>query len=101
MNRTEMLLMIAAEECAEVAQRCSKAARFGMLQTQPGQPLNNRQRIEQEMMDLIGTLEMMDIYFSDGSTVVENAILARRERIEKYLQFSRECGTLQEETRGE
>jgi len=34
MNRMEHLLAVLAEECAEVAQRCSKAQRFGMHQKQ-------------------------------------------------------------------
>ncbi len=34
MTRTEHLLFILAEECAEVAQRCSKAARFTLKERQ-------------------------------------------------------------------
>jgi hypothetical protein len=40
MTRDEHLMTIAMEECAEVAQRVSKAVRFGMEEIQPGQPLN-------------------------------------------------------------
>lgn len=59
MNRTEHLLWVLAEECAEVAQRASKAARFGLDEVQPGQALTNEERLWQEMCDLCAVGEML------------------------------------------
>lgn len=66
MTRDEHLLVIAAEECAEIAKRCSKALRFGLNETQadaghavtgsPEESLTNRERIELEYNDLAGVI---------------------------------------------
>lgn len=47
MNKVEYLLACLAEEAVEVAQRATKAMRFGCNEVQPGQPLCNVQRISQ------------------------------------------------------
>lgn len=59
MNHLEHLLSIVGEECNEVGQRCSKAARFGMDEIQPGQSLTNSERILQEFNDLVGAMELL------------------------------------------
>ena len=81
MNRNEHLLWILAEECAEVAQRASKAARFGLEEVQPGQPLSNSRRILQED----GCLPADDL---------RTQIDAKKLKVEKFLRYSRERGTL-------
>lgn len=95
MNREEHLYVIAAEEGVEVAQRCTKAARFGSLEIQPGQALDNRDRILQEFADLVGVLEMLG--FDVG--IPEHAKLrpwieAKKQKVEHFLAYSREVGTL-------
>ena len=96
MTRTEHLLTIAGEECAEVAQRTSKAARFGLKEIQPGQPLDNAERIVQEFTDLVAVLSMLGIVEVDDCNVYVNpvAIWDKRVKVEKYLELSREQGTL-------
>jgi hypothetical protein len=103
MNRQEHLLAIAEEECAEVAQRCSKALRFGLDEVQEGQPLNNRARIIYELTDLLATLEILGVVrfvdAFDGSVAVAidagyAAIDAKRAKIEKFLDYSASVGTL-------
>ena len=95
MTRDEHLYTIAAEECAELAQRFSKANRFGGNETQPGQPFNNRQRILQEFADLIGAMEMLGFDFQIGRLhALRPWIDAKKEKVEKYLAYSKECGTL-------
>lgn len=61
MTRQEQLLLIAMEECVEVAHRLSKALRFGMEEVQPGQPLTNSQRIYDEYYQLRAVLGMCGI----------------------------------------
>lgn len=51
MNTTEHLLTIVSKECNEVAQRVSKALRFGLREVEPGQEQNNLARIIYEFND--------------------------------------------------
>lgn len=102
MNRTEHLLSILAEECAEVAQRASKALRFGLEETQGGQPFTNAQRIAIKYAELVAVIEML---IDDGAlkrkiadfypTGFEGLILEKREKVEQFLKYSAKCGTLQ------
>lgn len=93
MNRKEHLLTILSEECAEVSQRVSKALRFGLHEVQPGQPLNNAERITQEMADLLGIYEMLCI-----EEIIPGAqdyhIQQKRQKVEKFLKLSEQEGCL-------
>lgn len=96
MTRQEHLLTILAEECAEVAQRATKALRFGMDEAQPGQPYTNEQRLEEELCHLVAAWEMLqgcpiDI---DGGNL-RKLIEYKKAKVEIYLAYSQECGTLQ------
>jgi NTP pyrophosphatase (non-canonical NTP hydrolase) len=93
MNRTEHLLTILGEECAEVAQRCSKAVRFGLEESQPGQEKTNAERISEEMSDLIGVFEML-LASSSVPLMSGDLIEAKKAKVEKYLAYSKHCGTL-------
>lgn len=92
MTRTEHLLWILAEECAEVAQRASKVARFGLLEIQPEQDKNNLERLIYELNDLVATADMIEPMWMD-----ERAIDAKKVKVEKFLRYSVECGTLESE----
>jgi hypothetical protein len=103
MNRTEHLLIILAEECAEVSQRVSKALRFGLNEVQPGQALTNEQRIWQEINDLAGVVEMIISARRSGG-LSRIAVDAKKAKVEKFLEYSQQCGTLMsgaERTQGE
>lgn len=91
MNRDEMLMVIAMEECVELAKCISKAARFGKYNIPPGDPLNNMQRIEEEFTDLLAVMSMLG-----WDTIDRNGILAKRAKVEKYLAYSGMKGTLSE-----
>jgi NTP pyrophosphatase (non-canonical NTP hydrolase) len=47
------ILLIAQEECAEVTQAISKVFRFGFDAKHPKEERNNRERLEEELGDLI------------------------------------------------
>lgn len=87
MTVQEHLLSILAEECAEVAQRASKALRFGLEQVQPGQPFANAERIRQEFTDLCAVYEM--IGFNPPSRA---DIEAKKLKVRKFLEYSEKCG---------
>lgn len=96
MTRTDHLLWILAEECAEVAQRASKAARFGLQEIQPGQEFTNAQRILHEYADLLTAVQMLEI---EGALYVSPEDInlrmeAKQAKVEKFLKYSKECGTL-------
>jgi hypothetical protein len=97
MNRTEHLLSILAEECVEVAQRATKALRFGLTEIQPGQDKDNAERILVEVADLLATLDMLT---EEGHLraryVTDEMIQAKKDRIEHYFKRSRECGAMTE-----
>jgi hypothetical protein len=98
MNRTEHIATTAAEECNEVAQRISKALRFGWQEVQPGQPLNNGERIVQEFHDLFTMLDwlMREGMIDERLSLVPNPEIARakREKVEKFMAISRDQGAL-------
>lgn len=92
MNDREHLLTILSEECAEVAQRASKAIRFGLYEVQPGQPKNNKWRLEQELADLMATAEILGLEVRVADKV------AKLEKLKKYMGYAREVGTLDQPT---
>ena len=97
MTRTEHLLTILAEECAEVAQRASKALRFGLDEQQSGQELTNAERIAGEMDDLVAVWAMLRMEPGWHPRPSEVAgYQAKREKVEKYLRYSAIIGTLAE-----
>lgn len=98
MTRTEHLLTILAEECAEVAQRVSKALRFGLHEIQEGQPLNNADRILAELRDLDEAVNML---VKEGSLTTHPSIRTeahdqKRAKVERLLLMSAKLGTLNE-----
>ena len=91
MTRDEQLLVRAMEECSEIAQRFSKALVFGLDETQPEQPFSNRSRIMLEFHDLAAVMEMCGLNPRD---LDDDLIRAKKAKVEKYLAYSAECGTL-------
>lgn len=101
MTRLEHLLITLGEECNEVGQRLSKAARFGLTEVQPGQPLSNAARIMEEYADLVAVMEMLQA----ENPPIEHACVelkasfgclkaAKKSKVERYLAYSRQCGLL-------
>lgn len=93
MKRHEHLLIILAEECAEVAQRATKALRFGLDEVQPGQERTNAQRIMGEMNDLFTVVEMLQRDGKLPATPGPAERVAKVEKIEWFLNYSRQLGT--------
>jgi len=99
MTKTEHLLTIAAEECAEIAHRISKALRFGLNEVQAGQDKTNAERVMEEFYDFVAVIEWLT---EEGHLPpmrvrnVEAAVEAKKAKIRRYFQISVEQGTLQE-----
>jgi len=96
MNRPEYLLECLSEECNEVGQRVSKALRFSLQEIQPGQPLNNAERIVEELRDVLAvTLILIEEGVLPNFDFVEDVgAIAKRLKIEKFMSISRETGAL-------
>ena len=95
MTREEHLLTIVAEECAEVAQRATKALRFGLTDpagTQEGE-LTNKERLLQEYGDLMASMRML--FPEEFSHIPPTEYQQKKvERIEKFLILSKQIGRL-------
>lgn len=105
MTRTEHLLAILAEECAEVAHRVGKALRFGLAEVQPGQDKTNAQRIMDEVNDFVAVYQMLagpvvsptsPLFRGDPDEFMA-AVAAKQAKVEKFLEYSATCGTLDPE----
>ena len=97
MKRHEHLLAIAEEECAELAQRLSKALRFGIAEVQPVSTggdgvTDNRQRIREEYIDVVAMMEMLDIV--PPCTDEKDR---KKAKVIRFLAYSAECGTLEDQ----
>ena len=92
MNREQHLLTILMEECCEVAQEVSKAKRFG-INEQRDLPTSNHERIQKEFNDLLAIVDMLN---DEGMDFHRDPKLIRmkRAKVEKYLLYSKKCGTL-------
>jgi len=101
MTRQDHLLTIAAEECMETAQRITKALRFGMDEVQPGQEMNNAERIMQEYADLLcilGRIAKEDKTFHAAFNDVEQVgkwMSEKWKKVEHFLEYSAQQGRLE------
>ena len=92
MNRQEHLLTILGEECSELHQEICKALRFG-INEQRDLPTSNHERMQKEFNDILAMVEMVK---SEGVFLCEDEkmVCDKMEKVEKYLLYSKECGTL-------
>lgn len=101
MTEVQYLLGMVAEECAEIAVRASKAQRFGIGETQPGQSLNNAKRMFEEITDLIAVCDMLSQVspeYKEASHMgfeVSSKIHAKITKVREYMDYSRQQGQLQ------
>ena len=97
MDTIEHLFVCANEEGLEVGMAASKILRFGQEMVWPDDsPTSNLQDFVQEVNDLMGVLECMQEHgvVLDG-LYDRDAIEAKKKKIEHYMGFSHEKGTLQ------
>lgn len=97
MTRTEHLLTILEEECAEVIHRASKLLRFGPNDVDPDTGYSARSGLVYELNDLMGVLLML----AANGTIPENWESSqdqciKRAKVEKFLEYSRTMKTLTE-----
>ena len=93
-NTTEYLLTCLIEECAEVIQRATKAQRFGLMEIQPGQKMDNQQRLQEEISDLWGTLVMLRDH-GIGLHPLRHLGEKKIAKVKEFMEYSRKEGCLQ------
>jgi len=97
MTEVEHLLTVLSEECAEVAQRVSKALRFGLEEVQPGQFATNAERIVEELADLWAVttlLEREGVFKAHGDLFLDMAE-RKKLKVSQFMEYAKECGTIQ------
>lgn len=95
MNLEQFLLVCLIEECAEVAQRATKALRFGMDEVQPGQDFNNRQRLNEELNDLLTVMDLLVEQDGADEICIDSAAQdAKALKMLKFAAYSVQQGTL-------
>lgn len=97
MSRADNLLSHLAQECCEVAIRCTKAQMFGLLEVQPEQSLTNAERIAEELCDLYATVRELQVagllpVMHEGDR--EKRISAKRLKAGTFRGYSSKLGRL-------
>ena len=81
MNKLQEILIITQEECAEVIQAISKCFRFGNSNNGQADSLDNRERVEQEIGDVLAMIDcLVECGFVDA-TRLEEAAAAKKEKL--------------------
>ena len=81
-DNSKEIMLIAQEECAEVTQAISKVFRFGIGGEHNG--ATNKQRLEEEVGDLLCMIEMMiEHRIIDGQAVAQAGI-KKKEKLAKW-----------------
>ena len=80
-KETETLLIM-QEECTEVAQVISKIFRFGLDEAYTDQ--TNRQRLEEEIGDLLCMVDLLEEFELIDIKLVQEAKSAKRIKLEKW-----------------
>ena len=97
MPHTEIdhLMLTLAEECAEVIQRVTKAQRWGLREIQPGQELNNEQRIRYELNDLYAVIDLL--YERQGVELFRDneQVIAKKAKVLHFMDYARQIGELE------
>ncbi len=91
MNLEQFLLTKLAEECSEVAQIALKSQQFGLDEVYGKIGVSNRQRVYDELNDLLGVVGLLnEIGF--GYSPDEEAMQAKKVKVREYLEYSRDLG---------
>jgi len=98
MNRKEHLLLILAEECAELQQAVSKAMRFG-LDDRYNKVESNREEIVREYLHVLAAVTML----IEAGHLPRNTHEFHRKvmdekiaNVERFLEYAEQKGTLNE-----
>lgn len=104
MTEIEYLMVTMMEECAEIQQNVSKILRFGPGDRYPADaPMDNIQKLQIEMADLIGTVEMLEergLKIRTMDMAMVKAIKAKKQKVLGFMVYARARGTLESNSVG-
>lgn len=92
MNIEQFYLMKLAEECAEVAQRALKAMQYGYDEKEPNQSFTNKERLHQELDDLIAAFEQLNEKTNFDYHTNYYRVDQKKKKVRKYLKYSQDLG---------
>lgn len=101
MTRIQYLLGKLSEECHEVGQRAIKAQHFGHDEVQVGQGLNNIERLNVELNDLLAIVELLNDELISRDHPCKPLkgnypmIQTKREKLQKYYELSKSRGQVE------
>ena len=101
MNRLQYLLTKLAEEATEIGQIALKTQQFSLDEICPNLPYSNKERCHQEVNDLLAIVEMLNREFNFGYIPDDGEIAAKINKVNKYYNYSIDCGMVQEEIKHE
>lgn len=81
-DRQQEILLIAQEECAEVSQAISKIFRFGLDDNYNGK--TNRERLEEEVGDLVCMIELMQKHGLLDPEFLRQATRTKYSKLERW-----------------
>ena len=96
MNYQQYLLIKLAEEASELAQIALKTAQFGLYSTCQTTNETNIQRVTAEYNDVIAIAEMINTEIYDNLERDTYLVDAKRQKVMKYLEYSKEAGCVVE-----
>lgn len=87
-NEVKEILCITQEECAEVSQIVSKIFRFGWESTHPTSKVSNKERLEEEIGDLLAMVDIMveKCLLSDSN--LNTAKYLKREKLKNWSSIT-------------
>lgn len=95
MTHEQFLLNKLAEEASEIAQIALKTAQFGMTEKHPDLPLNNSERIQVELNDLLAVVDELNTWCNFGFRPDYSAKINKIEKLNKYLGYSIQLGKVE------
>lgn len=84
MNKTTEILQITQEECAEVIQSIAKCFRFGVDNHYPSSDKNNRERLTEELGDLLCMIDLIKEYNIVDSDKIEQYKKQKRIKLSRW-----------------
>lgn len=96
MKYDQFLLTKLAEEASEIAQIALKTQQFGFDEKHPDLAFTNKERIKQELNDIMAIIEVMNDKLDFGYVKDTEAIAQKKVKLDKYLRYSIGLGLVQE-----
>ena len=98
-DKIQYLLAKASEESGEIVQIASKNICFGVNEVYPKIGRANAVRLKEEFNDLVAVMEMLhDEGIFEGDLIDSALIEQKKAKVEKFMEYSRECRVLKPET---